>query len=96
MAAAPSNVRSSIPQGGPRPQNTRAIMAFLREQAPFSHMDDAHLAHFAENASLRFYADGDVVLSPDAGPVKQFYVVKTVKRKQPSKSAPVNAFPWQP
>jgi CBS domain-containing protein len=51
-------------------------MAFLREQAPFSHMDDAHLAHFAENASLRFYADGDVVLSPDAGPVKQFYVVK--------------------
>ncbi|WP_404802768.1 putative nucleotidyltransferase substrate binding domain-containing protein [Marinobacter confluentis] len=51
-------------------------MAFLREHAPFSHMDDSHLAHFAENASLRFYGDGDVVLSPDEGPVTRFYVVK--------------------
>jgi CBS domain-containing protein len=51
-------------------------MGFLREHAPFSHMDDSHLAHFAENASLRFYADGDVVLTPDGGPVTQFYVVK--------------------
>ena len=59
-----------------RPQNTRAIMTFLREHAPFSNMDDAHLAHFAEHASLRFYADEDVVLSPDDGPVRRFYVVK--------------------
>lgn len=51
-------------------------MAFLREHAPFSHMDDNHLAHFAENASLQFFGDGDVVLSPDGGPVSQFYVVK--------------------
>ena len=59
-----------------RPQNTRAIMTFLREHAPFSNMDDAHLAHFAEHASLRFFADEDVVLSPDDGPVRRFYVVK--------------------
>ena len=63
-------------QNSPRPQNTRAVMAFLREHGPFSNMDDTHLAHFAENASLRFYADGDVVLSPDDGPVTRFYVVK--------------------
>ncbi len=60
----------------PRPQNTRAIMMFLREHAPFSSMDDTHLAHFAEHASLRFYADGDIVLSPEDGPVQRFYVVK--------------------
>lgn len=59
-----------------QPQNTRAIMAFLREHAPFSNMDDTHLAHFAEHASLRFYADGDVVLSPDEGRVERFYVVR--------------------
>lgn len=59
-----------------RPQNTRAIMAFLREHAPFSSMDDTHLAHFSEHATLRFFADGDVVLSPEDGPVKRFYVVK--------------------
>lgn len=37
MAANPDNNR---------PQNTRAIMAFLREHAPFSNMDDAHLGAF--------------------------------------------------
>ncbi len=59
-----------------RPQNTRAIMSFLREHAPFSNMDDTHLAHFAEHATLSFYADGEEVLSPDDGVVKSFYVVK--------------------
>ncbi len=73
MSPAPSNTAS---QDSPRPQNTRAIMAFLSEHAPFSNMDDNHLAHFAEHASLHFYADGDVVLSPDDGPVTRFYVVK--------------------
>ncbi|PSF05354.1 cyclic nucleotide-binding protein [Marinobacter fuscus] len=63
-------------QDSSRPQNTRAIMAFLRAHAPFSNMDDAHLAHFAEHATLRFYADGDEVLSPHDGVVKRFYVVK--------------------
>jgi len=63
-------------QDSRHPQNTRAIMAFLREHSPFSNMDDTHLAHFAEHASLGFYADGDVVLSPDDGPVTRFYVVK--------------------
>lgn len=58
------------------PQNIRAIMAFLREHAPFSSMDDTHLAHFAEHATLRFYADGDEVISPDDGTIQRFYVVK--------------------
>lgn len=63
-------------QDNTRPQNTRAIMTFLREHVPFSSMDDSHLAHFAEHATLSFYADGDQVLSPEDGPVKQFFVVK--------------------
>ncbi|WP_148862399.1 putative nucleotidyltransferase substrate binding domain-containing protein [Marinobacter fonticola] len=60
----------------PHSQNIRAIMAFLREHAPFSNMDEAHLAHFAEHCVLKFYADEDIVLSPDEGPVKTFNVVK--------------------
>ncbi|SOB75967.1 CBS domain-containing protein [Marinobacter sp. LV10R510-11A] len=63
-------------QDSTRPQNTRAIMGFLQAHAPFSSMDEDHLAHFAEHATLRFYADGDVVLSPDDGIVRKFYVVK--------------------
>jgi len=58
------------------PQNTRAIMTFLREHAPFSNMDDPHLAHFAENAKLTFFSDGEEVLSPDGDVVKDFWVVK--------------------
>ena len=72
MAA--SSAKTSV--DSPRPQNTRAIMGFLRDHAPFSNMDESHLAHFAEHATLGFYADGDVVLSPDDGPVERFYVVK--------------------
>ncbi|MBS3802913.1 MAG: CBS domain-containing protein [Oleiphilaceae bacterium] len=59
-----------------RPQNIRSIMSFLREHAPFSQMDENHLAHFAENATLRFYADGDPVLSPEDGPPRHLNVVK--------------------
>lgn len=59
-----------------RPQNTRSIMVFLQAHAPFSNMDDDHLAHFAEHATLRFYADGDVVLAAEDGIVNRFYVVK--------------------
>ncbi len=67
---------TSTRQDSPHPQNIRAIMAFLREFAPFSSMDSPHLAHFAEQATLRFYADGDEVLSPDDGIANRFYVVK--------------------
>ncbi len=63
-------------QDNTRPQNTRAIMTFLREHVPFSSMDDTHLAHFAEHATLSFYADGDEVLSPEDGQAKRFFVVK--------------------
>ena len=40
-------VMAAASQDSTRPQNTRAIMSFLREHAPFSSMDDNHLAHFA-------------------------------------------------
>lgn len=67
MTASPDNQR---------PQNIRAIMTFLREHAPFSNMDDAHLAHFAEHTTLQFFADQDVVIAPDDEVIRQFHVVK--------------------
>ncbi|PVY69607.1 CBS domain-containing protein [Tamilnaduibacter salinus] len=57
-------------------QNIRSLMLFLQAHPPFSSMDDHHLAYFAENSQLRFFADGDVVLSPESGPVTHFNVVK--------------------
>lgn len=57
-------------------QNARAIMGFLREHAPFSNMDNPHLALFAEHCELQFFADKDVVLSPEGGLARTFNVVK--------------------
>lgn len=78
------------------PQNTRSIMAFLREHAPFSSMDDAHLALFAEHATLRFYADGDKVIAPEDGPVNTFNVVKQGRirgeRNNPKTGEPETTF----
>ncbi len=79
-----------------RPQNIRATMAFLREHAPFSNMDDGDLALFAEHASLRYFGDGDTVLSPEDGPVKTFNVVKQGRirgeRINPSGGQPETTF----
>ena len=68
---------ASAHQENDRPQNIRAIRTFLREHAPFSSMDDSHLAHFAENASIQAYADGDdltyaALVAPEvAAPIHQ-------------------------
>ena len=67
---------AAAPQDQIRPQNTRAIMAFLQDHPPFSNMEEDHLAHFAEHATLRFYANEEEVLSPEDGIAKRFYVVK--------------------
>src|SRR5690606_20066300 len=90
-----------------RPQNTRAIMSFLREHAPFSNMDDTHLAHFAEHATLSFYADGEEVLSPMMESSKASMwsnrgafvgsgtARKTIVQKPPSKSVGANVSLWR-
>src|SRR5690554_8116135 len=80
-----------------RPQNTRAIMSFLREHAPFSSMDDTHLAHLAEHATLSIYADGDLVLSPEDGQAKQFYVGRPgrIRGERHHKTEERTRTPWQ-
>ncbi|UZE97327.1 DUF294 nucleotidyltransferase-like domain-containing protein [Alkalimarinus alittae] len=57
-------------------QNIRALMTFLNQYPPFSQMEDSHIASLLEQATLTFYADGDVILSPDLGVVGHFYIVK--------------------
>lgn len=58
------------------PRNIRSIISFLRGHAPFSNMDDRHLALFAEHSTLVFFASDEVILSPDDGPANTFNVVK--------------------
>ncbi len=57
-------------------QNIRALMSFLAAYSPFNQMEENHIALLLEHAVLSFYADGDVILSPELGIVNHFYIVK--------------------
>ncbi|RRV17484.1 putative nucleotidyltransferase substrate binding domain-containing protein [Pseudomonas saudiphocaensis] len=57
-------------------QNIHGTMEFLRKYAPFKQMEAAHLAFLVENCELRFYAEGDSIISPEDGTVQHFYIVK--------------------
>jgi CBS domain-containing protein len=53
--------------------------AFLRNHAPFSKMQPAALQLFAEKAQIAFYAAGTLIISPDSGKVRFFYLIESGK-----------------
>ena len=57
-------------------QNIQGTLEFLQKYPPFNQMDIAHLSFLVENCQLRFYADGEKIISPEDGPVEFFYIVK--------------------
>lgn len=57
-------------------QNVHGTMEFLRKHPPFNQMEQVHLAYLVENCQLRFYAEGECILSPDDGTVEHFYIIK--------------------
>ncbi|WP_137889020.1 DUF294 nucleotidyltransferase-like domain-containing protein [Pseudomonas sp. 2FE] len=57
-------------------QNIHGLMEFLQKFPPFNLMEGAHLAYLLEHCQLRFYAAGESILKPSAGPVEHFYIVK--------------------
>lgn len=57
-------------------QNIHGTMEFLRKFPPFNQMEPGHLAYLVENCQLRFYSEGDCIISPDDGVVEHFYIVK--------------------
>ncbi len=57
-------------------QNIQGTLEFLQKYPPFNQMDIAHLSFLVENCQLRFYAEGEKIISPEDGPVDFFYIVK--------------------
>ena len=57
-------------------QNIQGTLEFLQKYPPFNQMDLAHLSFLVENCQLRFYAQGEKIISPEDGPVEFFYIVK--------------------
>ena len=53
-----------------------ATAEHLARFAPFDSMAKEHLLWLAERLKLAYYGKGEVLLSPDSGEVKRFYIIK--------------------
>ena len=52
------------------------VVEFLRRHAPFDEMASSHIDFLAQRLELKFYAHGELITSPDAGPALRFYIIK--------------------
>ncbi|MGC2166620.1 MAG: DUF294 nucleotidyltransferase-like domain-containing protein [Gallionella sp.] len=51
-------------------------LSFFTSHAPFDRMEPAHLLWMLERMQLGYYADGELIVSPEQGPVDRFMVIK--------------------
>jgi CBS domain-containing protein len=51
-------------------------LGFFAQHAPFNRMERAHLLWMLERMQLGYYAQGEVVASPQQGEAQRFYVIK--------------------
>lgn len=51
-------------------------LTFFAAHAPFDRMEPAHLLWMLERMTLGYYAEGEVIVSPEQGAVERFLVIK--------------------
>jgi len=51
-------------------------LAFITKHAPFSRMELTHVLWMLERMELGYYAEGEVIVSPDQGAVDRFLIIK--------------------
>ncbi|MDD5057095.1 MAG: DUF294 nucleotidyltransferase-like domain-containing protein [Sideroxydans sp.] len=51
-------------------------LSFITKHAPFDRMELAHVMWMLERMSLGYYAEGEVIVSPEQGAVDRFLVIK--------------------
>ncbi|MBK8319443.1 MAG: CBS domain-containing protein [Betaproteobacteria bacterium] len=54
-------------------------LAFLKNHAPFNKMKADALQSFAEKAQITFYPAGSLIVGPDSGNVRYFYLIESGK-----------------
>ncbi|MGM0593784.1 MAG: DUF294 nucleotidyltransferase-like domain-containing protein [Pseudomonadota bacterium] len=52
------------------------VVDFLRQHAPFDQMAEPHLEYLAKRLRLVFYAQGNVITSPEDGQATTFHIIK--------------------
>lgn len=51
-------------------------LSFFAAHAPFDRMERAHLLWMLERMRIAYYAQGEVILSPEQGVAERFLVIK--------------------
>lgn len=51
-------------------------LSFITKHAPFDHMEVSHVLWMMERMQLGYYTEGDVIISPEQGPVDRFLIIK--------------------
>lgn len=57
-------------------EDLESTLEHLRRHAPFGQMEEAHLERLARRCKLGHYAKGEVILGPEDGVAKRFYIIK--------------------
>lgn len=67
-----------------------AQLTFFTAHAPFDRMETLHLSWMVERMALAYYAEDEVILSPEHGTVQRFFVIKQglVAGEQKSEGVP--------
>jgi CBS domain-containing protein len=73
-----SQVETMLRQAGQQ-RAAGNTLAFLGRHAPFNKMAPEALQHFADKAHIAFYPAGSLILGPDSGNVRFFYLIESGK-----------------
>ena len=73
-----SELEMSLRQDG-RQRVAGNTLAFLKNHAPFNKMKADALQCFAEKAQITFYPAGSLIVGPDSGNVRYFYLIESGK-----------------
>lgn len=78
------------------PSPLAPLVDFLQRHAPFNQMVTTHLEYLSKHLRLGFYAKGESVTSPDAGPANRFFIIKQGRiRGELEKGQPDEEGAWE-
>ncbi|AHE98991.1 DUF294 nucleotidyltransferase-like domain-containing protein [Thioalkalivibrio paradoxus] len=70
---------------------------FLNAHAPFDHLEPDALEFLLPRLESRFYASGERITDPDAGPARRFHIIRQgrVRGENPSEDEQVSGKAWE-
>lgn len=79
------------------PESLEAHRQFLRAHAPFDQMEAEAFEFLLPRLEVRFYASGESLTDPDAGPAQRFHIVRQgrIRGEIPSEDEQISGKAWE-